>query len=435
MTRQADVITCSLVSPSGWSTEAWGVVASRLVQEGVVVTVAAGDNGAEGAYFASNGASGELVLAVASVEASELVVPSMNVTVSFDGVAANTSIVGYMPAFDPIPYTLDGFPIVPLAVDACEPLPATFQNYSEALVLLGVASCGPMTQQQNLLNAGANNIIFFPNNTAMPLPLISFFGGWFLYIEPGAAAAINSSYQAGANITVSFPTQSQQIFVGFPNYGATGLPNYFSAWGPLNDLAIKPDIAAPGGNIVSTTVSNGFGTLSSTWAAAPYIAGVAALYIGKYGGRKSNPGHDAAAIAMRILSSGMSEPYFNPYVSSNLFPFNAPVAQVGTGLVNASRVLDYTTSLSFTKFALNDTRYFAGDQSVHITNGAGKEVRYTFSLQPAAGLETWIPYNASEAGTPRVAYISDLTPSTIVPGVRFPEGSFTVAPGQTRTAE
>ena len=36
----------------------------------------------------------------------------------------------------------------------------------------------------------------------------------------------------------------------------------------------------------------------------------------------------------------------------------APVAQVGAGMINAAKLLNYTTSLSFNKMELNDTAHF-----------------------------------------------------------------------------
>ena len=203
----------------------------------------------------------------------------------------------------------------------------------------------------------------------------------------------------------------------------------------MNDLAIKPDIAAPGGDIISTSLDGQFATLTSTWAATPYAAGVAALYIGKYGGRKTNPHFNAADLVMRIISSGQQTPYLNRN-AAGLYPdLDAPVAQVGTGIINATKVLEYTTTLSLTKFALNDTRNFEPRQSVDITNNALADVTYTFSLRPGPGFETWVPYNSEDATSPRIALGSDLVPQSIVPGVEFPRGTFKVLAGKTETAE
>ena len=72
--------------------------------------------------------------------------------------------------------------------------------------------------------------------------------------------------------------------------------------------------------------------------ATPYIAGVAALYIGHYGGRSTHGPEFAKKLAMRIMSSGRSVPWWDGLDELTDFGYWAPPIQVGTGLIDAIRV-------------------------------------------------------------------------------------------------
>lgn len=63
-----DVLTLSLGGVEGWLEAASGVVASRIVDQGRVVTIAAGNDGQYGAWYASSPATGKDVIAVASID-------------------------------------------------------------------------------------------------------------------------------------------------------------------------------------------------------------------------------------------------------------------------------------------------------------------------------------------------------------------------------
>ncbi|KAK5995716.1 Thermophilic serine proteinase [Cladobotryum mycophilum] len=283
----ADIITASIGRPNGFVDNPWALVASRLVNKGIVVTISAGNEGTTGPFFASSGSSGHGVLAVAAI----------NVT---------------------------GNPDVKMSDPKAQPVPAIF-----------------------------------------------------------------------------------------------------TTWGPTNDLSIKPDIGAPGYNVVSTLPGNKFGPMSGTSMAAPYVAGIAALYISKHGGRELHGPGFAKRLADRIVSSGRSVTWDTGKVRPD---YIAPPFQVGTGLVDALKVLRYDTHLSFEPFALQDSQLFKPQWHADITNLGNKTVTYFFDIEPQAGVQLLDPHYG-------IKRLYELEPINITPKVTLPKTPLVLKPGETGRAE
>lgn len=144
--------------------------------------------------------------------------------------------------------------------------------------------------------------------------------------------------------------------------------------------------------------------------AAPYIAGVAALFIGEHGGRETHGAGFAEMLGKRIISSGRSVAWTGTSVISNQ---TAPPFQVGTGLVDAVKVLHYKTQLTFEPFALLDTEMFRPRWQAEIANNGNRTVKYTFHVESQAGIEIYDEYYG-------VATLFDLEPKKIVPHIKLP---------------
>lgn len=434
----ADIITCSVGASGGWTGDAWAVVASRIVDQGVLVTIAGGNYGEEGPYYTDDGSSGQNVLAVASVEAETTAEVAFLANFTTAGNQTSSAAIGYYEGYYAIPYTYTGFPIYAISNDtnatdsACDALSV---NLTGKVALVRVGDCDGLVQQANIQDAGAQVTLWYLGDDPLAIPDYSRIGGFVGIITAESGAALTEAISSGVEVITDFTTiDAANYFVGMPNPAGTGgLPNYFTSWGPLYDLSIKPDIAAPGGDILSTYPTDTYAVLSGTSMATPYIAGVAALYIGYYGGRKINPSFSATDLMMRIIASGESLAYFDGSTLTD-YGMYASVAQVGTGIINATNVLGFTTSLSYAKFALNDTQYFTASQSVDITNGAAEAVTYTYGLQDAAGVETWLPASSGEDGAPRPLDFFELVPAEMKPSVSLPAG-VTLAAGETATVQ
>jgi len=413
-------------------------VASRLVDQGVLITISAGNSGDDGPFYASSGSSGENVIAVASTDPSVAAAPPFTATFTLDGVSNTTTLAYFLDANWPLWDLPTELPIIPVSLDpaspadACSPFPAG-TDLSVGIVLIRRGTCTFAVKQANAAQAGAQRILFYNNENPPVNP-----GGVDPSVPVGlidakAGAAIIGTIKAGGNVTAKFTVPEDSSWaVGLYNSGG-GIPSEFTSWGATFELEIKPDVAAPGRNIYSSYLDNQWAVLSGTSMACPYVAGVAALYIGKYGGRSFHGPGFARELANRIITSGATLPWQveQPTGLPVDFGFWAPVPQVGTGLINATKVLSYTTLVTLDKkFALNDTGHFERYHHVDITNQGPVPVTYNFTLQPAGTFNAQSPQYSDF-----LAAFYELQPYAFSPQVKLPPQSFTVNPGETKRAE
>lgn len=146
-------------------------------------------------------------------------------------------------------------------------------------------------------------------------------------------------------MTFSFPSLASGQFI--TNNITGGSLSTFTSWGPTNELAIKPNIAAPGGLIYSTfpLPLGEYAIEQGTSMATPYITGVAALYLSVKG--KTSP------LKMNDMMIATANPIdFNDGFRTT-GGFKAPVPQQGGGLVDAFRFIRATTEISPSLIELN----------------------------------------------------------------------------------
>lgn len=152
----------------------------------------------------------------------------------------------------------------------------------------------------------------------------------------------------------------------------------FTSWGPLPDYTLKPDVSAPGVDIISTGNDNKYVKMDGTSMATPFNSGVAALVIQRL--KKTNPNLHGAALVQAVRGLIMSTA--NPQLDVNsdnsaiVSPRRQGAGQINAGAATSSPVYitadDGTSSLSLHN--IQDSTNF----NLTFHNLSDKEQTYTF---------------------------------------------------------
>ncbi|RKP09338.1 peptidase S8/S53 domain-containing protein [Thamnocephalis sphaerospora] len=274
--QRAQVINISIGFPDVWPDYPLSHTAQYYVERGVVIVAAAGNQGVAGLWRIGSSASAPGVIAACSFDASQY--RAFYFTIS--GVKEHIDYFFSPPAG--VDTDTDGsvhlgqYPIVSMALlepdntDACQPIQTRLDGRVVMVKRGGI--CTTDDKADNARNAGAAAVIVYNN---------------------------------------------VMIFKGH-----NALPSYISPWGLSPDFNLKPDVCGLGGFILSTfpLSRGGYATLSGTSRAAPYIAGVAALYLQMDGTQQAD------AVRRKLMNSA------RPYLSKPSDKMLTSAAKQGAGL-------------------------------------------------------------------------------------------------------
>ena len=391
-----DILNMSIGSPYQWPQYPTAEAASRLVRKGMVVVASIGNSGANGLYSAGAPGLGRDVIGVASVDNTNTFLPYAT---------ANGRNIGYVTmTYSPEPPTSGGGEVVDVGLACTANLPLPAVNGRIALAARGTCSFGE--KATNAINAGAAAVLISNNAPGV-------FGGTLGgQIGDGSVPVVGISLEDGVFLRaqaapVNLAWTSQKA--SFPS-PTGGLISSFSSYGLAPDLALKPDISAPGGNIYSTwpLEEGGYATLGGTSMASPHVAGAAALLL------QSRRGRIAAADVRTILQNS-ADP--GPWSGNPGLGYLDFVHRQGAGLVDVDDAILAKTLVEPGKISMGEGQRGPRTHCLTVTNRGYKPVTYDLSY-----------VNALSTG-------GVITPSFFTSNatVAFSATSVTVAPGRKAT--
>jgi minor extracellular serine protease Vpr len=354
------------------------VAADNLVDQGVVVVASIGNSGDLGLFAAGAPGVGDKVIGVASVDNLKSFLPYFLASPDNAHMGFNAA------AGAPAPPSSGSADLAKLGTpttvgDGCvnAPEPGSLTG-KIALIRRGsppppAPSCSFYAKALNAQNAGAIGVVLYnnapgrinptvvpptPADPAIAIPVVSI----------TAADGVTLWNRISAGTTTLEWTPDSEFF---DNTDTSGRASSFSSWGVASDLTMKPDLAAPGGNIRSTwphQQHGGHWVISGTSMAAPHVAGAVAQYL------EAHPNASPAAVRTALQNS--ADP-----VRFTTTAFLDSTARQGAGLLDVPGAVQATTVVSPSKLSLGEG--VVGNAVLTITNKATTAKTYNLSSAPA----------------------------------------------------
>jgi lactocepin len=277
-----DVINMSLGSTAGFVSpnDPEQMAVKRAVENGVLMSISAGNSAhfGNGFYnpYASNpdiGVSGAPGLSYDSLQVASYENQFMDldaITFTIDG--ANTKYpFNSASSVHPLSLETKNYEIVDGGIGQ----PSELANVAGKFALIKRGTLDFVTKTKNAQAAGAVGVIIYNNA-----------GGWInmatdsaitipqLFMLKTDGDAVKAALDAGKTVNMAFNGDKTKA----TNPDATKM-SAFTSWGLTPNLDFKPEITAPGGQILSTLNDDQYGMMSGTSMAAPHVSGGSALVL------------------------------------------------------------------------------------------------------------------------------------------------------------
>jgi minor extracellular serine protease Vpr len=387
--------------------------ADRLVKRGVVVVTSYGNSGASGLYSGGAPGVGNNVIGVASFD--NKVVPGIYFTAD-NGDAAHQFV--FFPATGaPAPPTSGAMAIVKTGTptstsDGCTALPAG--SLSGKAVLIRRGTCSFFIKASNAQNAGAIAVVLYNNTTGTINPTVT---GSPAITIPVVAVTAADGLELNNRIAIATTNITWTDQYGAAPSSTAGLISSFSSYGLDAELNLKPDIGAPGGNILSTypRALGSYAVLSGTSMASPHTAGTVALLL------EAQPKLQAWKVRDVLQNSAVPKNWW----SHPEYGLLDNVQRQGAGMVNIYNAVLATSRVTPGKLSLGDTKNGPVTKTLTIENRSKDDLTYNISWTDAlaTGPNTFTPSFYAPAST-----VTFSTSSLAIPAGGSATFDLTIAP-------
>ena len=377
----ADVVNMSLgASFVTWQDYPTAQLSDALTATGVTVVISAGNEGEAGTF--SSGAPGVAAdaITVASVDNTHRQSPYATAA-GVERAYSSAEGAPDAPTSGELALVSAGAPGTE-AAQACDPAAVTPASGPGQALLIERGVCAFYEKASAGQSAGYDAVILYNNSPGAVNPTVE--GDPAITVPVvmiGQADGLElQDALAGGEVTWAWQEGATTV-----QNATGGLVSSFSSYGLTAELALKPDIAAPGGSIWSTLPleQGGHGSMSGTSMAAPHVAGAAALLL------ESDPTLDPQGVKTAMMNT--ADP-----LTWSLMPdqgYLEPVHRQGAGLLDMVEAVHTTTTVDEPSISLGEGEDGPRTVTLDVTNSSDQEQTYDVGIRHgiATGAPTFDP--------------------------------------------